>query len=106
MYHHTIICLNRIKNSPSSPSGNTMSPNRKSTLSRSRNTAGQFAQEEKTLSNDLKVVVDDVKLGHVEVVATDYNALLSAKDCLLHLKEHAGQSLSMWKNSLSGSATD
>lgn len=40
------------------------------------------------------------------LVATDYNALLSAKDCLIHLKEHAGQSLSMWKNSLFGSATD
>lgn len=37
---------------------------------------------------------------------TEYNAMMSAKDCLGHLAEHAGQSLSQWKSTLSGNATD
>lgn len=59
--------------------------------------ASQFAQEEKTLHPDLKVVIHDANIGTKEIVATEYNAVLAAKDCLLHLAEHAGQSLSQWK---------
>lgn len=72
----------------------------------SRNNAGQFVQEEKTLDESLMVKIHDEVIGNIEVVATDYNALMAAKCCLAHLAEHAGQTLSLWKATLAGCATD
>lgn len=57
-------------------------PIKKTPGSRSHNNAGQFAQEDKNLKVDLKVKVDVAKFDQIEVVATDYNVLLTANDCL------------------------
>lgn len=46
---------------------------KKSPGGRSRDFAGQFEQEEKTLHPDLKVVIHDVNIGSMEVSATEYN---------------------------------
>ncbi|KAG8169063.1 hypothetical protein KVR01_001812 [Diaporthe batatas] len=96
--------LSRLKETTGSPAGTIASPSKGS--GRSRNTSGQFAQEHKVLDNDLKVKVNEMKVGTMELQATDYNALLSANDCLEHLAEHAGQSLSQWKNTMFAPAVD
>lgn len=98
-YHYT-------KDTPRSPSSNLLAGAKKTPSGRSRNTSGQLAQGEKTLHPDLKVKVDNVKIGQIEAVATEYNALLAAKDCLIHGLEHAGQSLSQWKVILGNDALD
>lgn len=52
------------------------------------------------------VKIHNERIGPIEVVAIEYTALISAKDSLVHLSEHAGQTLSQWKTTLSGGATD
>lgn len=58
------------------------------------------------LSKAHKVKIEDVRIGQVEVTGTDRNALMAVDGCLEYLAEHAGQSISEWKETLSGNAIE
>lgn len=53
-----------------------------------------------------KVKIMDVCIGQVEITGTDRNALMAVDGCLEYLAEHAGQSISKWKETLSGNAIE
>lgn len=77
--------LKRFKDSSRSPAGVSFTTPKKVGGTRSRNNAGHYAQEEKTLDESLMVEIHDGIIGNMDVAATDYNVLMAAKDCLAHL---------------------